>query len=91
VDLLIGNPEKIRAKLGWKPRVNFRGLVEMMVKEDLKRQGVSAVNRLCANIRAPERGKSAAQPGLVAPESHKSPGAKHRLAPSAPARYAMAI
>ncbi len=42
VDLLIGNPEKIRAKLGWKPRVNFRGLVEMMVKEDLKRQGVSA-------------------------------------------------
>lgn len=35
VDILIGDPEKAREKLGWKPRVKFERLVEMMIKEDL--------------------------------------------------------
>ena len=37
VDHLIGNPAKARAKLGWKPTVDFRQLVEMMVDADLER------------------------------------------------------
>jgi GDPmannose 4,6-dehydratase len=37
VDLLVGNAAKARQKLGWKPDVSFRGLVEMMVKADLER------------------------------------------------------
>jgi len=37
VDMLVGNPAKARQKLGWKPEVSFRGLVEMMVKADLER------------------------------------------------------
>lgn len=35
VDLLIGDCEKARTKLGWKPRTSFRELVEMMVDADL--------------------------------------------------------
>ncbi len=35
VDLLIGDPSKAKAKLGWEPSVDFRGLVEMMVDSDL--------------------------------------------------------
>jgi GDPmannose 4,6-dehydratase len=37
VDLLVGSPEKAKAKLGWKPKVGVAKLVEMMVKADLKR------------------------------------------------------
>lgn len=37
VDLLIGNPEKARKKLGWQPRTSFSQLVEIMVEADLKR------------------------------------------------------
>jgi GDPmannose 4,6-dehydratase len=36
VDILLGDPGKAQAKLGWVPRVSFRELVEMMVGEDLK-------------------------------------------------------
>ena len=36
VDLLCGDASKARQKLGWKPTVDFRGLVEMMVAADLK-------------------------------------------------------
>ena len=36
VDLLIGNPAKARARLGWKPEVTFEGLVTMMVENDLE-------------------------------------------------------
>lgn len=36
VDLLIGDPAKGRAKLGWKPEVSFKQLVEMMVNADLE-------------------------------------------------------
>jgi GDPmannose 4,6-dehydratase len=37
VDLLIGDPAKAKAKLGWKPEVSFEKLVEMMVQADLAR------------------------------------------------------
>ncbi len=37
VDLLISDPSKARLVLGWEPKVNFQGLVEMMVEADLKR------------------------------------------------------
>jgi GDPmannose 4,6-dehydratase len=37
VDHLIGNPAKAKRILGWKPKVNFRQLVEMMVEADLDR------------------------------------------------------
>ncbi len=43
VDQLIGNPAKAAAKLGWKPEVSFKQLVQMMVDadiEELKRAGV---------------------------------------------------
>ena len=36
VDLLLGSSEKARVKLGWKPRVSFDELVEMMVDADLE-------------------------------------------------------
>ena len=35
VDILIGNPEKAEKELGWKRRIDFGGLVERMVKNDL--------------------------------------------------------
>ncbi|MFO1320278.1 MAG: GDP-mannose 4,6-dehydratase [Burkholderiales bacterium] len=36
VETLLGDPAKARAKLGWSPRVDFKGLVAEMVREDLK-------------------------------------------------------
>lgn len=36
VDLLVADPAKAKKVLGWKPKVNFRKLVRMMVDEDLK-------------------------------------------------------
>ena len=36
VDHLLGDPSKARAKLGWKPTVDFDGLVEMMVNHDME-------------------------------------------------------
>ncbi|MBF0274434.1 MAG: GDP-mannose 4,6-dehydratase [Nitrospinae bacterium] len=35
VDLLIGDPSKAKEKLGWTPKVNFEGLVKMMVDSDI--------------------------------------------------------
>ncbi|MBE7472215.1 MAG: GDP-mannose 4,6-dehydratase [Anaerolineae bacterium] len=35
VDLLIGDPSKAHAKLGWEPSVTFKELVELMVEADL--------------------------------------------------------
>ena len=37
VDHLIGDPAKARTALGWKPAVDFKGLVEMMVDADIER------------------------------------------------------
>ncbi|MCX6049854.1 MAG: GDP-mannose 4,6-dehydratase [Chloroflexi bacterium] len=36
VDLLVGDPAKAGAKLGWEPTVNFRQLVRLMVDADLQ-------------------------------------------------------
>ena len=38
VDLLIGDPSKAKAKLGWEPKVDFTQLVAMMVESDLAEQ-----------------------------------------------------
>ncbi|QMV41665.1 GDP-mannose 4,6-dehydratase [Cohnella cholangitidis] len=35
VDILLGDPRKAEAKLGWKPKVGFHELVRMMVSSDL--------------------------------------------------------
>jgi GDPmannose 4,6-dehydratase len=35
VDLLVGNSSLARAKLGWKPKVNFESLVHLMVDADI--------------------------------------------------------
>jgi len=37
VDLLVGDPSKAKAKLGWKPKVSFPQLVARMVDADMKR------------------------------------------------------
>jgi len=37
VDSLISDASKAHRKLGWKPEVDFKGLVEMMVKADIER------------------------------------------------------
>jgi GDPmannose 4,6-dehydratase len=37
VDLLIGDPAKAHAKLGWEPNVTFEAMIQMMVEADLKR------------------------------------------------------
>jgi GDPmannose 4,6-dehydratase len=39
VDLLVADASLVRKKLGWSPKVDFDGLVEMMVDEDIKRLG----------------------------------------------------
>ena len=36
VDLLLGDPTKAEKKLGWKPKVTFKELAEIMVKADIK-------------------------------------------------------
>ncbi|BCS34707.1 GDP-mannose 4,6-dehydratase [Luteitalea sp. TBR-22] len=43
VDLLIGDPAKAHAQLGWKREVDFRGLVTMMVDADVARLEKGAV------------------------------------------------
>jgi GDPmannose 4,6-dehydratase len=37
VDQLISDPTQVNQKLGWKPQVGFKGLVEMMVEADMRR------------------------------------------------------
>jgi GDPmannose 4,6-dehydratase len=37
VEHLIGDSSKARAELGWKPSVDFVGLIKMMVDADLQR------------------------------------------------------
>jgi GDPmannose 4,6-dehydratase len=36
VATLLGDPSKARRELGWKPRISFMGMMEEMVREDLK-------------------------------------------------------
>jgi GDPmannose 4,6-dehydratase len=37
VDLLVADPSRAEAELGWRPKVDFAGLVAMMVEADLER------------------------------------------------------
>jgi GDPmannose 4,6-dehydratase len=37
VDLLVGDPAKAHAKLGWEPEVSFEKLIQMMVEADIER------------------------------------------------------
>jgi GDPmannose 4,6-dehydratase len=39
VDVLLGNPAKAKAKLGWAPKVGFKELVRLMVDADMVGQG----------------------------------------------------
>jgi GDPmannose 4,6-dehydratase len=43
VDVLQGDARKARRKLGWRPKVNFRSLVRLMVDADMAGQGRYAV------------------------------------------------
>jgi GDPmannose 4,6-dehydratase len=45
VELLLGSPAKAKEKLGWVPKVSFRGLVEMMVDADMERLGDHSLGR----------------------------------------------
>ena len=36
VDFLLGDPSKAKKELNWKPRIDFKGLVKMMVEGDMK-------------------------------------------------------
>jgi GDPmannose 4,6-dehydratase len=38
VNMLIGDYSKAKAKLGWKPKVRFEQLVELMINKDIERQ-----------------------------------------------------
>ncbi|HEX7940487.1 MAG TPA: GDP-mannose 4,6-dehydratase [Gemmatimonadaceae bacterium] len=42
VDLLVADASKAHARLGWKPRVSFQQLIEMMVEADLARHRARA-------------------------------------------------
>lgn len=44
VDLLIGDPTKVKEKLGWEPTVTFEELVHLMVDADLKALGLVPLN-----------------------------------------------
>ncbi|MBI4925434.1 MAG: GDP-mannose 4,6-dehydratase [Bdellovibrio sp.] len=41
VDALVGDHTKAKNKLGWKPTMSFRDLVSLMVREDIKREGLN--------------------------------------------------
>jgi GDPmannose 4,6-dehydratase len=45
VDILVGDASKADAKLGWKPKVSFEDMIQMMVEEDLKRLNYLADGR----------------------------------------------
>jgi GDPmannose 4,6-dehydratase len=44
VDLLIGDPTKVKQKLGWEPSVTFEQLVVLMVEADLRALGLPSPN-----------------------------------------------
>lgn len=47
VELLLGEADKVKQKLGWKPRANLKKLCSMMVKEDLI---IAKRDLLCKNM-----------------------------------------
>lgn len=46
VDLLIGDYSKANKKMGWKPKVTFKELVQTMVDSDLKKERLRALTNL---------------------------------------------
>jgi GDPmannose 4,6-dehydratase len=40
VDLLLGDPTKAKEKLNWEPKTKFKELVKIMLKDDLKKEGI---------------------------------------------------
>ncbi|MEA5463948.1 GDP-mannose 4,6-dehydratase [Leptothoe sp. PORK10 BA2] len=44
VDILIGDPTNTQAKLGWKPSIDFEGLVKLMVDSDLEAIGLEPMS-----------------------------------------------
>lgn len=42
VDLLVGDATKARKVLGWEPKLSFKELIRLMVREDLKQEGLKA-------------------------------------------------
>jgi len=44
VDLLVGDPSKAKAALGWEPSVTFEQLVQLMVEADMRSLGLISVN-----------------------------------------------
>lgn len=40
IDVLIGDPSKARTKLGWKPTLSFKELVQLMLISDLRDEGL---------------------------------------------------
>ncbi len=40
VEVLLGDPSKAKEKLGWAPTTTFKDLVKMMMKDDLKNEGI---------------------------------------------------
>jgi GDPmannose 4,6-dehydratase len=44
VDLLIGDPTKVKQKLGWEPSVTFEQLVALMVEADLRALNLASPN-----------------------------------------------
>ncbi len=49
VDLLIGNPAKAKAKLGWEPKVKFKELVAILLKHDCEQLGLD-VTKVLPNL-----------------------------------------
>jgi len=45
VDILLGDSSKAHSVLGWQPVYNFKTMIEEMVEEDLKRHGMSQVQK----------------------------------------------
>jgi len=43
VEFLLSDPSKARGRLGWKPRINFKDLVKIMVDYDMEFLGISPV------------------------------------------------
>ena len=44
VDSSVGDASKAHAKLGWRPKTSFKNLVEIMVREDLEREGLKSTD-----------------------------------------------
>lgn len=49
VDLLLGDSQKARTKLGWKPKVYFKELVKMMLEHDIKELKIDLYGRRNGN------------------------------------------